>query len=240
MRRLALLVLGPLLLAAAPLTDDPGTARVRLICTHYAETSHGAVLFHVATQTEIHGGPIHRSEQSEAIYVSLDGGVVRKRYLHFRQNGRDLKPSDLAEKGEEVETPLSRFGLRLPYLRAVVADYRFDPPIDRGASIDIPFHALVRDQSHGDGLMTIDRANERIERIDERPAAMPPRADSGNVTVLFGPVGPDRWDITEIDHDFAGHAGFIHGTLRSNSHYDKYVPFPDQARALSALAATDG
>lgn len=240
MRRLAILLLGPVLLAAAPLVDDPSGSRVRAAAQRYAEQCHGAVLFHVSTQTEIHGGPIHRSEHSEAVYVGLDGGIVRKRYLRFRESGKELGPSDLSEKSDEPETPLSRYGLRLPYLRAALTDYRFDPPTDHGSSVTIAFRSLVRDQSHGDGVMTIDRATDRIERIEEHPAAMPPHATSGTVTVIFGGTPAERWDITEIDHDFAGRAGWIRGTLRSSTHYDRYVPYPDQAHALAALAAADG
>jgi len=236
--RLAILLLAPLLLAAAP--DEPGSSRARAVALRYAEQSHGVVLFHVATQTEIHGGPIHRTEQSEAMYLALDGGFVRKRYLHFRQNGRDLDAQNLGEKSGETETPLSRFGLRLPYQRATLGDYRFDPPIDRGESIEVAFHALIRDQSHGDGRMLLSRANDRIERIDETPAVMPPRATSGSVSVIFGPTVGDRWDIIEIDHDFAGRLGPLRGSLHSTTHYDRYVPYADAAHALSALAAPEG
>lgn len=239
MRQLAVLILGPLLLASAPAADD-AAARVRLAAAKYAETAHGAVLFRVATQTDIRGGPIHRIEQSDAVYVANDGLVVRKRYLHFKQNGRELGAEDLAEKSAEAETALSRFGLRLPYLRSVAADYRFDPPVERAASVEIGFHALVRDQSHGDGTIVLDRATDRVERVDVTPAVMPPKATGGTVSVIFGLVAQDRWDIVEIDHDFSGREGFLRGKLRSATHYDHYMPYPDQARALAALAAADG
>jgi hypothetical protein len=238
--RLAILLLALLLLAAAPTADEAGSSRARAVALRYAEQSHGTLLFRVATQTEIHGGPIHRSEMSEALYLALDGGMVRKRYLYFRRNGRDLDARNLGEKSEEAETPLSRFGLRLPYLRATLGDYRFDAPIDRGATIEVPFHAILRDQSHGDGRMLLDRATDRIERIDETPAVMPPRATSGSVSVIFGPTVGDRWDIIEIDHDFVGQMGLLHGSLHSATHYDRYVPYADATRGLAALAALDG
>ncbi len=238
--RLATLLLAPLLLAAAPSADEAGSSRARAVALRYAEQSHGAVLFRVSTQTDIRGGPVRRNEVSEAIYLALDGGMVRKRYLHFRQNGRELDARDLGEKSEEVETPLSRFGLRLPYQRATLGDYRFDAPVDRGETIEVPFHAVVRDQSHGDGRMLLDRATDRIQRIDETPAVMPPHATSGTVSVIFGPTVGDRWDIIEIDHDFAGQLGILRGKLHSATHYDRYVPYSDTTRGLAALAAFDG
>jgi hypothetical protein len=227
------LVVAPALAAPAAHPDDAATI-VREVAEAYAAAERGAVAFEVTTRTKIKGGFYTRDDVESAAYAVVDGKATLKRVLRLAQGHRVADAGELQRESAKADGPLSRFGLRLPYHAAAAGAYAFDPPRTDTAGIEIPFRSNVRDESHGDGTLTID-AERRLSRVVFHPAKLPDRATDATLTIEFGPVATGRWDITRIVREFGGRIGFLRGRVESTSTYDAYRSFATAELAHAAI-----
>jgi hypothetical protein len=222
--------------AAAPaVRSDDGAATARAAADVYAAATRGVVAFNVTTRTQVRGGLYHRDNLENVAYAAVDGKPLVKRILHLVENGRTADADELRRASAKPDGPLSRFGMRLPYLSAAVDAYTFDPPRAEAGGTVIAFHTSVRDEAHGDGTMTVD-AERRPVRVIFHPAKLPEHASDAQVTIEFGSNAAGRWDVMRIVREFSGRVGFIRGRVEAVSTYDAYRVY---ATAESARAALD-
>lgn len=220
--------------AAAPWPSETG-ALSRAVASAYESEERGVVAFDVAMTNTIRGGFYHRDDEDAAAFVTVDGRLVHKVVLRHVEGGKADDGAALTKRGAEPETPLSRFGMRLPCETSALAEYTFDAPQAKGATVTLPFHTRVRDQSHGDGAIVLDSAGGHIESIDFQPSVPPDKASAAHVVMTFGPLGGERYGITKIVRTFSGHVGPMRGSVVSNSVYQNVRVFPSAAAAIAAI-----
>jgi hypothetical protein len=228
------------LVGATTSRPEDGAAIARRVAETYASAMRGVVAFDVTTRTQLHAGPFRREDVEVAAYVAVDGKPLRKREIKYLDGRHAASSDDLQRLSARPDAPLSRFGMRLPYLIDAVDAYEFDPPRSADGVTTITFRATVRDEAHGDGTMTCD-AQHRPIRVVIHPAKLPDRHESvatvseATVTVEFGSVETHRWDVTRIARSFVGHYGPFGGRADSTSTYDAYRIFPNPESANAAI-----
>jgi hypothetical protein len=220
--------------AAQELRPDEGIATARKAAELYAAATRGVVAFDVTTRTQIRGGPYRRDDVESVAYVVVDGKVSRKRVLRLVQGSHTANADELRRESAKPDGPLSRFGMRLPYLAEAVDAYAFDAPREESGTTTLGFRTTVRDESHGDGTMSLD-AQHRPVRVVFHPAKLPAHASEAIVTVEFGTVATGRWDVTRISRAFSGRLGIVAGHVDSASAYDAYRTFPNAESANAAI-----
>ncbi len=220
--------------AAAPWPSD-ASALARAAAASYANEERGTVAFDVTQTSAIRGGLFRRDDQDVTAFVATDGKLVHKAVLRHVEGGKAEDRAALAKRDAEPESPLGRFGMRLPVDPAALADYSFAPPEQQAGGVVLPFRARVRDQAHGDGRIVLDAAGEHIVSIAFDPAVPPDRASAATVLIAFGPLAPGRYGIARIVRTFDGHVGPLRGRVTSTSTYGNVRSFPSAALAAEAV-----
>lgn len=223
-------------LAFTPFAPDGGSTLAERVADRYARDVHGIMTFVVTTQTELHAGPIHRSGTSDTAYAVVDGTPIRKRTIRSIDDGKPAGAAALASFSADPEGPYSRFGMRAPFAPNALADYKFQPPVTTGTSIQIAFATTIRDAVHGDGTMSVDSASGRLISAVLHPAVLPPHATAGTITISFGATSPEHYDIVRIVREFPGREGFISGHVTVTSEYRQYRDAATPSAAIGALA----
>jgi hypothetical protein len=220
--------------AAAPSND--GAALVAQMAEWQEVQLRGAATYVAESRTLAHGGPITFTLSSDTAYVNVDGVTAGKRVLRNVDNGNVAGPAQLAKLSNEPSPPLSRAGMRLPLLGGALSDYTFGQPQQRNGLTDVPFATRVKDEAHGDGILTLDLAQKRLAHIAYHPAVLPPRATSMSVAIDFARAFEGRWDVATITLTFTGRQAFINGGGTTVTQYLDYEPHPSAADALKALS----
>lgn len=211
-------------IGAAPATDA-GTLAGDAART-LADGRHGVTAFSLAYRYTEHG-PAHNVERAaRAMVLRSDGEVVKVRTLE-----------DDVGKPTYVEDDY-----HLPIETKYLAEYRFTAdasPCDRcpAGAVAIDFSSLKRDDEHGDGTMTIDSASHHFIALHFHPSVLPARTDSADVTVAFGQVLPDLWDVTTAEQQYNGHTFIFHGWGHVEQRQHDYRRFASVAEGLTALSA---
>jgi hypothetical protein len=214
-----------------------GDALARAAALAYAAETKSIVTFVAVTQFDVHGGPFHMHSFSETAYEEDAGAPVRRRILRAVDNGKVAATDELTKRSAAAEAPTSRFGMHLPIYAASVGDYVFGKPRDDGDTVSVDFSAVVRDEAHGDGTLTVYRSEGRIATLVIRPCVLPPHATSLSTTLEFGRVSDDRWDVVKITHTFSGKEGLLSGGGTSVTTYERYRAFTSESAAGAALDA---
>ena len=229
------------LLGAAPAArPEDGAALARRVAETYAAATHGIVVFDVTTHTQLRAGPFRRDDLEGAAFVAVDGKRVRKRVMRYLDGRHAASSDDLLRLSAQPDPPLTRFGMRLPYLVEAVEAYTFEPPREGEAGTVIGFRATVRDEAHGDGTMTLDSQYRPI-RVVFHPAKLPPKHEGSatvteaTVTVEFGTVATGRWDVTRLVHSFSGRFGPLGAHADATTSYNAYRFFPTVELAHAAI-----
>ncbi len=228
-----------LALTAAAIPAPDGAALVQQLAELQENQLRGAATYVAESRTLAHGGPITFTLSSDTAYVNVDGVTAGKRVLRNVDNGKVAGPLQLAKLSNEPSPPLSRAGMRLPLLGGALSDYTFGPPQQHNGLTDVPFSTRVKDEAHGDGILTLDLAQKRVAHIAYRPAVLPPRATSMSVAIDLARVFEGRWDVTTITLTFTGRQAFINGGGTTVTQYLDYKPYPTAADALKALTAIE-
>jgi hypothetical protein len=214
-------------------SDAAGLARA--VAEAYASEERGVIAFDVVQNIAIRTTLLRRDDVDVTAFVQSDGAVIRRAVLRHVEGGRSEDRDALMKREAEPESPLGRFGMRLPCDAAALPDYTYDSPIVDHDRVVLPFRARVRDQSHGDGRIVIDSANDHIESIDYVAAVPPARATSVKVTINFGSLSPERYGIVRIARIFDGHVGPFHGRVTSTALYTNFRLFSTIAAAVEAI-----
>ena len=218
-------LLAALAAAGASPAPDAGTLAEDAART-LAAARHGVTAFSLAYRyTE--RGPAHNVERSSSAVVLRDDGAVIK----VRTFGDD------SNKPTYVEDDY-----HLPIETKYLEDYRFTAGTARcdacssGADA-VDFTSLKRDDEHGDGTMWIDASTQRFVALRFRPSVLPPHTDSAGVTVSFGQVLADLWDVTVTEQQYNGHTFVFHGWGHVQQKQTDYRRFASVAEGLTALSA---
>jgi len=219
---LVLAALGALGATQAP---DAGTL-VADAAHELAGQRHGAVAFTLAYRYTEHG-PAHNVERLSRAMVLRDGGAVVK----VRTFGRPSNPPTYVEADYE-----------LPIEPAYLTEYRFTAgtascALCPAGAIAIDFVSLRRDDEHGDGTMWVDGSSHRVLALHYHPSVLPAHTDSADVTVAFGQVLPDLWDVTVTEQQYNGHEFVFHGWGHVEQRQTAYRRFASVADGLTALSA---
>jgi len=229
------------LLGASPaVRSEDGAAVARRVAETYAAATHGIVAFDVTTHTQLRAGPFRRDDLEDGAYVAVDGKPVRKRVIRYLDGRHAASSDDLQRLSAKPDPPLTRFGMRLPYLTEGVDAYAFDAPREGDGGTVIAFRATIRDEAHGDGTMTLD-SQYRPVRVVFHPAKLPPKHEGtatvteATVTVEFGIVATGRWEVTRLVHAFSGRYGPLGARADATTSYDAYRFFPTVELAHAAI-----
>lgn len=223
---LALLALG----AAAPATDSGAASAVRQAVAILDAERHGVTAFHRHYAYTEHGPGHTKTQLVDSIRVRDGSRLVAVRLLAQVSDGKAASPAELAKLQADIEKQFPPEDYELPLATPELAEYRFDvsnAPCNKcpAGSIAIAFTSLQRDDSHGDGIMTIDGSSHHILSMDFRPSVLPPHADSGSISIAFGPVLPDLWDVVSTTSHYTGHMFVFHGgadIVQTDSAYHRY------------------
>ena len=221
--------------ASAAAWPADASALSRAVAVSYETEERGVVAFDVTQSSAIRGGMFHRDDQDVTAFVEADGKLSHKVVLRHVEGGKSDDHTALAKRDAEPESPLGRFGMRLPCDPAALADYGFDAPKVQSDGVVLPFHARVRDQAHGDGEILLDPAGTRIASIDFKPAVPPERASGATVQLTFGPLAAGRYGIARIVRTFDGHVGPLRGRVTSTSSYGNVRAYPSASAAAEAI-----
>lgn len=191
-----------------------------------AATRHGVTAFSLAYRYTEHGPAHNVDRSSRAMVLRDDGAVVKMRTL-----------GDDANKPTYVEDDY-----HLPIDTKYLAEYRFSAgsaSCERcpAAAVAVDFTSLERDDEHGDGTMWIDEPSHRFVALHFHPSVLPAHTDSADVTVAFGQVLPDLWDVTVTQQQYNGHTFIFHGWGRVEQRQNGYRRFASVAEGLTALSA---
>jgi len=166
--------------------------------------------------TEIKGGPLHHSEQSDSAQLLIDGSSARIRYYGIVDDGHALSADQLAKREQQANQQWTegKVFFKEPYDARYLSDYMFVqqpgcPCADGLVAVD--FSSPIRDNQHGQGTMWIDPATARVQRLTYVPNALPPHATSGSVTEVSSEPLPHLWYVTRIEQHYGGHAFLFKG-----------------------------
>jgi len=225
------------MLSVASAAPGPSEARAlsRTIAESYQAEERGILAFDVTQHSTIRGGPFRRDDYDVTAFVQTDGRLTAKAVLRHVEGSRSEDHAALAKREAEPESPLGRYGMRLPCDPSALDDYSFDAPVVQQQEVVLPFRTRVHDPAHGDGRIVFDSAAARIVRIDFTPSVPPDRASSANVVITFGPLMPDRRGIVKIVRVFEGHVGLVRGRVDSTSLYGNARAFSSATAAIEAI-----
>jgi hypothetical protein len=219
-------LLGVLAAAATPAPD--ASALAGEAAALLAAQRHGATAFSLAYRYTEHG-PAHSVDRSsQAIVLRDDGEVVKTRILGGSAGMPTLVEADY----------------RLPIERKYLAEYRFSggsAPCEQcpAGAVAVDFVSLRRDDDHGDGTMWIDGASRRVLAMHFHPSVLPPHTDSADVSVAFGQVLPDLWDVTITEQQYNGHTFLFHGwghVEQRQTNYRRFATVEDALKNINAAA----
>jgi len=193
-----------------PNADSLATDAARVL----ASERHGAVAFSLVYHyTE--RGPAHSVDRSaKAAVVRNDGATVATRVAE----GSSAKPT------------LVEDDYRLPIEQNYLKEYRFSLGTSAcaacsGDAVAVDFASELRDDEHGDGTMWIDGTSHHVLSLRFHPSVLPAHTDSADISVTFGQVLPDLWDVTLAEQQYDGHEFIFHGwghVRQEQTNYRRY------------------
>jgi hypothetical protein len=205
-----------------------------------ASERQGLTAFHRHVDSE-QRAPGHDASLDVQAGLLRDGDrIIAARIYSQVANGKPASSDELAKAQADSDTKLQSDDYWLPLREDQIADYRIEsgtcdqcPP----GSVAVRFTSLKRDESHGDGTIVVDASSHHIVRVDFVPSALPKHVDKASVTITFGRVLPDLWDVVEMRQHYAGHMLFISGGADITTSLSNYRRFASRDEGLKALAS---
>jgi hypothetical protein len=225
--------------ATAPSAEDVSSELRDAVRTLSTERQ-GTTAFHRHVDSE-QRAPGHDASLDVHSGVLRDGDrIVAVRIYSQVANGTAASTDDLAKAQADADKKLSHDDYWLPLSEDQVADYRIESAACARCApteVAIAFTSLKRDESHGNGTIVVDASSHHIERVDFVPSALPKYVDKANVTITFGRVLPDLWDVVEMHQHYAGHVLFIRGGADITTTLTNYRRFASHDEGLRALTS---
>ncbi len=222
----------------AAAADDPPPI-VRKAVADFALQTRGNLAFtrHLAFSMRI--GPMNKEVTNEVGIVMRDGQYVRTKYYSATTNGQSDSDSAIRKQEQHTNDELAagRGFFKRPIDPRYVDDYRFEETACSDCKHDtqaIRFTSLVRDNQHGDGLLTIDKAGRTYE-IDYDMNVAPDHASSQHVVETYGEATSGLWTCLRSQETYKGHLGFVGGAASLDYNYDHFKRYAQPDAAIAAL-----
>lgn len=200
----------------------------------------GFTAFHVHLDSE-QRGPGHNASLDVQSGLLREGDrIAAVRIYSQAKDGKTLSADDLAKAQAEVDKKLPSDPYVLPLREDQFSDYKVETAAcDQcpAGSVELHFTSLKRDAVHGDGTMLVDAASHHIVRIDFVPSAFPKYVDKANVTLTYGRVLPDLWDVVEMRQHYEGHMLMLKGgadVTTSFTNYRRVASLDDGIKTLAS------
>jgi hypothetical protein len=227
-------------LAAAAQPADP-TSVVRAAVQVLKTERQGVIAFHHVYNFQEHGPGHNKTEVNESLRLSNDGQLVAVRILREVSNGNVADAQALAKLQSDADKNPPTDDYRLPLSDEALQEYRFQVPATPCAdcpagSTAIQFTSVKRDTDHADGTIVIDNASHHVLQLDFQPSVLPAHTDTGVISIRFGRVLPDLWDIVQTHEHYTGHMLFIHGwgdVVETDGEYRRFKTLDEGRQALA-------
>jgi hypothetical protein len=198
----------------AAAADEPPPI-VRKAVADYALQTRGNLAFTRHLTFSMRVGPLNKQVTNEVGIVMRDGQFVRTKYYTATTNGQTDSDAAIRKQEQQANDELAagKGFFKRPVDPRFVDDYRFEETACSDCKHDaqaIRFTSLVRDNQHGDGILTVDKGG-RLYSIDYDMNVAPDHASSGHVVETFGEATSGLWTCLRSQETYKGHLGFVGG-----------------------------
>lgn len=243
MRRAAPMLLGALLCAgAAPSSTVPPELRK---AAALAESDHrGIIGFQIRWDTEADGGPFHQRFHYLNAYAYDGDRFLGARAIEKVDNGHHAGQAELDAETKRIAQNErgSGTGFAVPFDSRHFSEYHFTRAACDALCLEgdtaVSFTSDIQDVNHGDGRMIIDR-DGHVRRMEYAPKVKPAfgrvHAREAQVSIERAAVLPGFWATVKIESRFSGRYGFISGSAKQTTQYERYRRFRTDDAALAAL-----
>ena len=226
------------LVNSAPAAQEVPPSVLRALQAYSAQFE-GVVAFdrHYVSRIKYPGHDEQRKVESSRVREGKK--IVAVKLHRMTINGNASSSAEIDKEQLIAEKALPYDGGQEFPVGALLAGTRYDSSLPCPCGQDIlmfPFHALVKDENHANGILYVDVANGRLVKAAFTPAVLPKPATDGVTTVVFGSGGAGLWDIVQIDERFSGKQMFIKGTFEAtivHEHYRRLTSLEEAKKLLS-------
>ena len=237
---------GAISASAAPAAPVPGV--VMRAAEANARALQGTLVHERHITISVSAGPMHYSEQNDARLLMANGLYEQLRYTRVVENGKTLGPAAIEKRDEQINSELARGSgnFKQPFDARFLQDYSYQTGakcVCLPNAVAVRFHSLVRDDSHGDGVMQIDRTSGRVLDVTYTPDVLPAHASSCTTTEAFAEVLPGVWTIVRIERSYQGHVAFFGGggdVVETLDHFQSVRSARAGLTYLNDIAQTSG
>jgi hypothetical protein len=202
------------------------------VAQRFAETSRGVVAFEMHRVFDARAGFSKRHEDLVMNGVYEDGTLVRVHVVAYDVNGKTASAADVANVEQSWDHPKPSDVFAPPYDARNFDAYQYRS----GGPSTIDFASNVHDAGHGNGSFTYD-AQDDVVSCTYHPNALPPHADSGEITDWRAEVLGGYWASTQETQEYRGTVGPFSGTGTIQAAYSDFRRFSDLQSALRAIGA---
>jgi hypothetical protein len=218
--------------------DEPPPI-VRKAVADYALQTRGNFAFTRHLTFSMRVGPMNKEVTNEVGILMRDGEYVRTKYYTATTNGQTDGDASIRKQEQHTNDELAagRGFFKRPIDPRYVDDYHFEDAACADCKRDeqaIKFTSLVRDNQHGDGLLTVDKAG-RTYSIDYDMNVAPDHASSGHVDETYGEAMSGVWTCTRSQETYKGRLGFVGGAATLDYNYDHFKRYAQPDAAIAAL-----
>jgi hypothetical protein len=215
------------------MVSAPGVpAVVTAAANRFAQTTRGIFGFRLHRVFDVHAGPSSRHDDLVFDGVFDDGRIVSVRVVSYTIGGKQADAQQRSQIVQQWAHPKPDAVFHPPFDRRYLPDYRYRPQSGR----TVAFTALVKNNAHGSGTFTYDRA-DNVTSDTYVPSVMPPYATSGTITDRRQPVLPGYWAVTRETQQYSGRYALWRGGAAVEMTYSRFRRFRNLAAADRALAA---
>jgi hypothetical protein len=224
---------------AAVAADDPPPIVKRAVA-EYAADHRGAIAMSRHLSFTMHVGPMGQDVTNEVGIFMHDGAYVKTKYYAGTENGKTDDDASLRKQEDKANEDIAagKGFFKRPMDPRFTADYKFDesPCACWHDTEHVKFTSLVRDASHGDGTMIIDKATARVQSIEYDMNKPPDHATSGHVIETYGEAIPGLWTCVKVEETYSGKVGFVGGNAHLAYTLDHFRRFAQTDAAVAAIA----
>ena len=225
--------------AGTPTATPPAfdaTAAVTDAVRALATERMGIVAMHRHVTAQQHA-PAHDGTLDEQAGLLRDGNRVITVHVYSRQTG-GAGGATMAKAQTDADKNLPDDSYQLPLREDFLADYTFESAACAACAdgnVAVRFTSVKRGETHGDGIAVIDTASHHFVSLDFVPSVLPAHVDKATISIAFGAVLPDLWDIVEMDQHYSGHIVFLSGGADITTTLGSYHRFKSRADGIKAL-----
>lgn len=200
------------------------------VAQRFIATTRGVVAFRMRRIFDVHAGFQRRHEELTLEGVYKDGVVAKVIVSSYTIDGKPASAADRSTVEQAWEHPQPGNVFARPYDPANFTAYQY-----RSAGPQtIAFSSNVNDQAHGNGTFTFDAAGNVLS-VTYRPNALPPHAQTGEISDRRAQVLPGYWSVAQENQQYSGRYAVFPGAGTVSMTYYNFRRFPDLTSALRSI-----